>query len=97
MPNWKKGLIIGSFAAGALLIIKGHRPAGFAAAAVGVAILASEYPETFEDIWEQAPDYIYRGTQVFATLSRVAERFAETAAEGGIGQAIQRVSRDYAR
>ena len=97
MPSWKKGLVIGSFAAGALLLIKGHRPAGIAAATLGVALLAAEYPEKFEDIWEQAPDYIYRSTQIFATLSRVAERFAETASERGLGEAIQRVSREYAR
>ena len=97
MPNWRKGLVIGSFAAGALLFIKGHRPAGIAAATLGLVVLASEYPETFEDIWEQAPDYIYRGTQIFATLSRVAERFAETASERGLGEAIQKVSREYAR
>jgi len=47
MPNWRKGLVIGSFAAGALLLIKGHRPAGIAAATVGLAILAAEYPEKF--------------------------------------------------
>jgi hypothetical protein len=97
MPNWRKGLVIGSFAAGALLIIKGHRPAGIAAATVGLAILASEYPEKFEDIWEQAPDYIYKGTQIFATLSRVAERFAENASERGLSDAFQDIREQYAR
>lgn len=97
MPNWRKGLVIGSFAAGTLLLIKGHRPAGLAATAVGLAVLAAEYPDKFEDIWEQAPDYIYRGTQIFATLTRVAERFAETTSERGLGEAIHRVSREYAR
>ena len=96
MPNWRKGLVIGSFAAGALLILKGHRPAGIAAATVGLAILATEYPEKFEEIWEQAPDYIYRGTQIFATLSRVAERFAEQASERGLGAAVDTVRREYA-
>ncbi len=95
MPNWKKGLVIGSFTAGALLFLKGHRPAGVAAATLGLVVLAGEHPETFEDIWEQAPDYIYRGTQVFATLSRVADRFAETAADGGIARAIQRAGSSW--
>ena len=96
MPNWRKGLVIGSFAAGALLLIKGHRPAGIAAATVGIAILA-EYPDKFEDIWEQAPDYIYRGTQIFSTLSRLAERFAENASERGLGAAVETVRREYAQ
>jgi len=97
MPNWRKGVVIGSFAAGALLIIKGHRPAGIAAATVGLAILAAEYPEKFEDIWEQAPDYIYKGTQIFATLSRIAERFAEQASERGLGEAFHDIRSEYAR
>lgn len=97
MPNWRKGLIIGSFAAGALLMIKGHRPAGIAAATVGLAILAAEYPDKFEDIWEQAPDYVYKGTQIFATLSRIAERFAENASEHGLADAFQDVRKEYAR
>jgi hypothetical protein len=96
MPNWRKGLVIGSFAAGALLIIKGHRPAGIAAATVGLAILAAEYPEKFEDIWEQAPDYVYRATQIFATLSRIAERFAEQALQRGLGAAIESARSEYA-
>ena len=97
MPNWRKGLVIGSFAAGALLMIKGHRPAGIAAATVGLAILAAEYPEKFEDIWEQAPDYVYKGTQIFATLSRIAERFAENASERGLADAFQDIRKEYAR
>jgi hypothetical protein len=97
MPNWRKGLIIGSFAAGALLMIKGHRPAGIAAATVGLAILAAEYPDKFEDIWEQAPDYVYKGTQIFATLSRLAERFAENASEHGLTDAFQDIRKEYAR
>ena len=78
-------------------MIKGHRPAGIAAATVGLAILAAEYPDKFEDIWEQAPDYVYKGTQIFATLSRIAERFAENASEHGLADAFQDVRREYAR
>ena len=96
MVNWRKGVVIGSFAAGALLIMKGHRPAAIAAAAVGLAVLATEYPEKFDQVWEQAPDYIYRGTQIFTTLSRIAEKFAETASERGLAEAVEGVSSEYA-
>lgn len=97
MTNLKKGLIIGSFAAGALLLIKGYRPAGIAAATVGLAILAAENPEKFEQVWENAPDYIYRGTQIFQTLSRLAERFAENASQRGLVDAFEQTRSEYAR
>ena len=42
MPNWRKALVIGSLSAGALMFIKGHRPAGVALATVGLAVLAAE-------------------------------------------------------
>ena len=57
MPNWRKALVIGSLSAGALMFIKGHRPAGIALATVGLVVLAAEYPDKFETAWEQAPEY----------------------------------------
>ena len=84
MRRWKKALVIGSLTAGALAIIKGHRPAGVALATVGLAVLAAEYPEKFETVWEQAPEYIYRGTQIFQGLTKMAERFAEEASRRGM-------------
>ncbi len=95
MRTWRKALVIGSLSAGAFMLIKGHRPAGVVLATVGLAVLATEYPDKFEDIWEQAPEYIYRGTQIFSTLSRIAERFAEEAQERGLRSAIQDVSAEY--
>ncbi|MGZ4811285.1 MAG: hypothetical protein ACXVZR_07145 [Terriglobales bacterium] len=97
MPNWRKALVIGSLSAGALMFIKGHRPAGVALATVGLAVLAAEYPEKFESVWENAPDYIYRGTQIFSTLSRIAERFADEASRRGAIEAFRDISAEYAR
>jgi hypothetical protein len=97
MPNWRKALVIGSLSAGALMFIKGHRPAGVALATVGLAVLAAEYPEKFESVWEQAPEYIYRGTQIFSTLSRIAERFADEAGRHGAIEAFKDISAEYAR
>jgi transcription initiation factor TFIIIB Brf1 subunit/transcription initiation factor TFIIB len=79
MKNWKRAVVAGSLGAGALLVISGRRPAGIAAATVGLAVLASEYPETFERVFEHAPDYVTRGVQIFQTLTQIAERFAEQA------------------
>lgn len=97
MPNWRKALVIGSLSAGALMFIKGHRPVGVALATVGLAVLAAEYPDKFETVWEHAPDYIYRGTQIFSTLSRIAERFADEAGRRGAIEAFRDISAEYAR
>ena len=83
MENWKKALIIGSVGAGAVLFFTGRRSIGAAVAAGGLAVLASEYPERFEAIWDNAPEYLQRGTQIFATLQKIGERFAEAAEERG--------------
>jgi hypothetical protein len=83
MQNWKKALVFGSLGAGAVLFITGRRSLGAAFAAGGLAVLASEYPERFEAIWENAPEYLQRGTQIFATLQKIGERFAEAAEERG--------------
>ena len=83
MQNWKKGVIFGAVGAGALLFFTGRRSLGTAIAAGGLAVLAAEYPEKFEAIWENAPEYLSRGTQIFATLQKIGERFAEAAEERG--------------
>jgi hypothetical protein len=79
MQNWKRALVFGSIGAGALLILAGRRPLGMIVAAAGFAILASEYPEKFEGIWENAPDYLNKGREVFSMLKKVGEGFAEEA------------------
>jgi hypothetical protein len=76
MQNWKKALVFGSIGAGALLILSGRRSAGMAFAAGGLAVLASEYPEKFEGIWENAPDYLHKGMEIFATLQKVGADIA---------------------
>jgi hypothetical protein len=50
-----------------------------ACAAAGLAVLASEYPEKFESVWENAPDYLQKGMQIFATLQKLGEGLAEQA------------------
>jgi len=97
MPKWRKALVIGSLSAGALIFIKGHRPAGIVLATVGLAVLAAEYPDEFESAWAQAPEHIYRGTQIFSALSRIAERFAEEASRRGALEAVREISSEYAR
>lgn len=79
MQNWKKAVIFGSLGAGVALLISGRRPLGMAFSTAGLAMLASEYPEKFEALWENAPDYLQKGMQIFGTLQKLSENFAEEA------------------
>jgi len=96
MRTWKKAVMIGSFGAGALLLLK-RRPAGIALGIVGLAALASEYPEEFEAVCKQAPEYLYRGTQIISGISRIAERFAGEVSEHGLGGAFRQAREEYGR
>ena len=84
MQNWKKAVVFGSIGAGAMLILSGRRSVGMAVAAGGLAVLASEYPEKFEGIWENAPDYLHKSMEIFATLQKVGADFAEDAERRGV-------------
>lgn len=77
MKPWKRALIFGSLGAGAVLFATGKKPVGLVVAGVGLATLAMEYPERFERIWEQAPEYLSRGNQIVTAVSRMLERYAE--------------------
>ena len=85
MQNWKKALVCSAIGAGAVLALSGRRNIGIASIAGGLAVLASEYPERFEAVWENAPEYVNRATQIFGTLSRMSERFAEDAERRSVG------------
>ena len=84
MQNWKKIAVLAAIGAGAALILTGRRPLGLAFAAGGLALLASEYPEKFEGLLEDAPDYLNKGMEIFATLKKVGGGFVEDAERRGI-------------
>ncbi len=77
MNEWKKVLMFGAFGAAAYLLISGKRSAGFAACGIGLAALASEHPERFEEIWNQAPDYLERGHRIVNGIQTLLDRVAE--------------------
>jgi len=97
VQNWKKAVIAGSVGVGVLLLIKGKHSLGAAATTAGLVLLASEYPEQFEHVWDNAPDYISRGAQIFSTVQRLAERFAHEASRHGIPEALREVGSEYIR
>jgi hypothetical protein len=80
--DWKKILMYGSFAAGAILFVTGRRPVGLAVAGIGVATLASEHPEKFEEIWQHMPEYIEKGSKFVDMAASFLERIGERQAGG---------------
>jgi len=77
MKNWKRALVFGSLGASAFLLISGKKPAAAVVAGVGLAALASEYPGQVEQLWERAPEYVTRGTQIMNGVAAFLERLAE--------------------
>ena len=86
MHNWKKLAIFGAVGVGAALILTGRRPLGLAFAAGGLALLASEYPEKFEGLLQDAPDYLNRGLEIFATLKKVGQGFVDEAQHRSVNE-----------
>jgi len=58
MENWKRAVIVGSVGTAAMLLLKGKRPAAILVGGVGLAVLASEYPNQFDAIREELPSYV---------------------------------------
>ena len=77
MNNWKRIAMFGAFGASVALIVRGRRPEGIALAGVGLALLAAEHPEYLESVWERAPEYLDRGSQLMQVISRLKQRFEE--------------------
>ena len=78
--NWTRALVIGSFSAAAFLLVTGRRPAGFALAGIGLATLASEHPDKFEQIWEKALEFLEKGTRIVNNVGNFVEKLAEQGA-----------------
>lgn len=76
MQDWKRVMVAGSAGASVILFLKGKTAAGLLVAGVGIATLASEYPEKFADVRDHLPDYATQGTRYLDLISRVVERIA---------------------
>jgi hypothetical protein len=84
MENWKRAVIAGSLGASAVFFLKGKKGGGVLAAGVGVAMLAAEYPEKFEQIRNDLPQYVDRGTKFLDMVTRMGSRFASLAEDRGL-------------
>ena len=81
MISWKKAAVAGSIGAATILFLKKKYPAGVLATGVGLALLASEYPEKFEKVRRSLPDYFDRGMQVMEMAARAGKRITEAAGQ----------------
>ncbi len=79
MQNWKRALVACSAGVSAIMFLKGKQSAGIILAGVGLAALASEYPEEFAEFRQNLPDYMERGTNFLDIVSRIGERLAGVA------------------
>ena len=77
MTNWKRILSFGCLGASAFLLMTGRKPAAGVLAGVGLAALASEYPEHLQRFWERAPDYVNKGNRVLSMAATFLEHLAE--------------------
>jgi hypothetical protein len=79
MDSWKKAALAGSVAAATILFLKRRHGAGVLASGVALAVLASEYPEKFEQVRRSLPDYFDRGMQVMEMAARAGKRLTDAA------------------
>jgi len=84
MDSWKKAVVLGSIGAAALLFMKKRYPAGVLATGVGLAVLASEYPDKFERVRQALPDYFERGMQVMEMAGRAGKRITDAAGRSAV-------------
>jgi hypothetical protein len=80
MDNWKRAAIAGSMGVATVLLLKGRRPAAVLVGGVGLAVLASEYPEKFRRIRDELPGYMRQGTRFLDLAMRIGSRIEELAA-----------------
>jgi hypothetical protein len=81
MDSWKKALVAGAVGAATVLFLKKKYPAGVLATGVGLAVLASEYPEKFESVRKALPDYFDRGMRVMEMAGRAGKRITDVAGQ----------------
>ena len=79
MENWKRAAIAGSVATAAMLALRGRRPAAVLVGSLGLAVLASEYPDQFVRIREELPSYVRQGTRFLDLAIKIGGKIEELA------------------
>ncbi len=83
MENWKVALVSSAAGVGTAMFLKKKWTAGVILAGLGLAALASEYPEKFAEVRRSLPDFIERGNNFLEVATRVGDRLAEAADSRG--------------
>jgi len=84
MESWKKAAVLASIGSAAILFMKKRYPAGVLATGVGLAVLASEYPQKFERVRKSLPDYFERGMRVMEMAGRAGKRITDAAGQSAV-------------
>ena len=79
MENWKRAVIAGAAATAAILLVKDRRSAAVLAGSVGLAVLASEYPDQFTRIREELPSYVQAGTRFLDLAIKIGNKIEQLA------------------
>jgi hypothetical protein len=79
MEGWKKALVATSIGAASVLFLKKKYAGGVLATGVGLAVLASEYPEKFEKVRASLPDYFDHSMRIMEMAGRAGKRITEAA------------------
>ena len=79
MENWRRVVIAGSMGTATMLLLKGKRPAAVLVGGLGLAVLASEYPNQFARIREELPSYIRTGTRFLDLAMQIGSKIGELA------------------
>ncbi len=66
------------------MFMKNRYAAGVLATGAGLAVLASEYPEKFEQVRQALPDYFDRGMQVMEMAAKAGRRISEAAGRSAV-------------
>ncbi|MGA2921446.1 MAG: hypothetical protein ABSE28_10095 [Candidatus Sulfotelmatobacter sp.] len=84
MDSWKKAVVAASVGAATILFLKRKNAAGVLAGGVALAMLAAEYPEKFENVRRQLPDYFDRGMHVMEMAARAGNRITAAAGQSAV-------------
>jgi len=79
MDGWKKAAVAGSIGVATVLFLKKKYAGGVLVTGVGLAVLASEFPEKFEKVRRSLPDYFDRGMRVMEMAAQAGRRITEVA------------------
>jgi hypothetical protein len=84
MESWKKAAVAGAIGAATVLFLRKKYPAGVLATGVGLAVLASEFPDKFEKVRHSLPDYFDRSMRVMEMAARAGKRISDAAGRSAI-------------